>query len=70
MRDAKRKLILIGRAVRDRANVNPPEYSGGLFEAVRTSVRWAFTAPEPSIIVDRDEAIPITRVCESRGGVH
>jgi hypothetical protein len=61
--------ILVGRAVREERPVVermsiPPNIAEAFFDAVRTYVRWAFTAPEPSIIVDGDEAIPISRVCE------
>jgi hypothetical protein len=41
----------------------PPRLAEAFFDAVRAYVRWPFAAPEPTIIVDQDDPVPINRVC-------
>src|SRR5262245_45892097 len=41
----------------------PPMLAMAFFDAVREYVRWPVGAPEPTIVVDQDDPVPISRVC-------
>jgi len=41
----------------------PPKLAEAFFDAIRAYVRWSSATSEPIITVDRDDSVPISRVC-------